>query len=67
MSSIGGGKYMAAASSMTGSVLGLGAIGYYLDHKFEWPQYGVLIGALLGVAIGMYELYKSIYMKDKDK
>ncbi len=67
MSAIGGGKYMAVASSMTGSVLGLGAIGYFLDHKFGWPQYGVLTGALLGVVIGMYELYKSIYVKDKDQ
>ena len=56
---------MAAASTMTGSVLGLGAIGYFIDEKFGWPQYGVLTGALLGVIIGMYDLYKSIYMKDK--
>lgn len=56
---------MAAASTMTGSVLGLGAVGYFLDQKFGWPQYATLIGALLGVAIGMYELYKSLYMKDK--
>lgn len=58
---------MAAASTMTGSVLGLGAVGYFLDQKFEWPQYGVLIGAILGVIIGMYELYKSIYTKKEDK
>jgi len=67
LSSHGTGKYMAAASTMTGSVLGLGAIGYYLDQKFNWHQYGMLIGALLGLVIGMYELYKSIYMKDDDK
>ena len=65
MNSDGSGKYMAAASTMTGSVLGLGAIGYFIDEKFGWPQYGVLTGALLGVIIGMYDLYKSIYMKDK--
>jgi len=58
---------MAAASTMTGSVLGLGAIGYFLDQKFEWPQYGLLTGALLGVVIGMYELYKSLYIKKNDK
>lgn len=58
---------MAAASTMTGSVLGLGAIGYFLDEKFGWPQYGVLAGSILGVIIGMYELFKSIYMKDSDK
>ncbi|MCF7825016.1 MAG: AtpZ/AtpI family protein [Candidatus Marinimicrobia bacterium] len=58
---------MAAASSMTGAVLGLGAIGYFLGQKFGSPQYGLLIGALAGVLIGMYELYKSVYMKDKDQ
>jgi len=57
---------MAAGSAMTGSVLGLGAVGYYLDQKFGWPQYGVLVGSLLGMVIGLYELYKSIYMKKKD-
>ena len=56
---------MVAASTMTGSVLGLGGVGYYLDHRFDWPQYGLLVGALLGVIIGMYDLYKSIYMKDE--
>jgi len=60
----GPGKYMAAASTMTGSVLGLGALGYFIDQKFGWPQYGVLTGALIGVVIGMYDLYKSVYMKD---
>ncbi|MCF7823557.1 MAG: AtpZ/AtpI family protein [Candidatus Marinimicrobia bacterium] len=67
MRSPGEGKYMAAASTMTGSVLGLGAIGYFLDHKFNWDQYGVLAGTLLGVIIGMYELYKSINTKNDDK
>ncbi len=66
MKSDGSGKYMAAASTMTGSVLGCSAVGYYLDQKFNWPQYGVLVGALLGVLVGMYELYKSLYMKDND-
>lgn len=61
------GKYMAAASTMTGSVLGLGALGYYLDQKFDWPQYGVLVGTLLGAFIGMYELYKRLYMKKDDE
>lgn len=67
MKTDGSGKYMAAASTMTGSVLGLGAFGYFLDQKFGWPQYGVLVGALLGVVIGMYELYKSIYIKNGKK
>jgi F0F1-type ATP synthase assembly protein I len=62
-----GAKYMASASTMTGSVLGLGAIGYFLDHKFGWHQYGLLTGALLGVIVGMYELYKAVYTKDDEE
>jgi len=67
LSSSGPGKYLAAGSTMTGSVLGLGALGYFLDQKFGWPQYGLLTGALLGAVIGMYELYKSLYLKKDQK
>ena len=57
---------MATASTMTGSVLGLGAIGYYLDHKFGWSNTGVVVGIFLGVFIGMYDLYKSVFTGKKD-
>ena len=68
MSPAGGGNHMAAASTMTGSVLGLGAIGYFLDYKLGWHhQYGVLAGTLLGLAVGLYEIYKSIYTKDDEE
>lgn len=53
---------MAVGSTMTGSVLGLGALGYFLDKKFGWEPYGLLIGALLGVVVGMWDLYKTIFM-----
>jgi len=46
---------------MTGSVLGLGAVGYFIDRKWGSEPYGLLVGALLGVAVGMWELYKTIY------
>jgi len=48
---------------MTGAVLGLGAVGYFLDYKFGWKPYGLLIGALLGVAVGMWDLYKTMFME----
>ena len=58
---------MAAASTMTGSVLGLGALGYFIGSRFESTQIGLLIGALLGVVVGLYELYKSFYIEEQGK
>jgi F0F1-type ATP synthase assembly protein I len=49
---------------MTGSVLGLGYIGYFIDTHYNTNPYGVLIGLLLGVTVGMYELLK-IYISKK--
>jgi F0F1-type ATP synthase assembly protein I len=54
---------MIAGSTMTGSVLGLGFIGYTVDQQFETQPYGLLIALLLGVIVGMYELFKVFYLK----
>jgi F0F1-type ATP synthase assembly protein I len=54
---------LSGATTMTGSVLGLGAVGYFIDKRFETTPYGLLVGCLLGVAVGMWELYKAIYGK----
>ncbi len=53
-----------SGSTMTGSVLGLGYIGYFIDTHYNTNPYGVLIGLLLGVTVGMYELLK-IYISKK--
>jgi F0F1-type ATP synthase assembly protein I len=58
---------MAAAYSMTGSVLGIGALGYFLDRYFEWNNYGLVSGIFLGVFVGMYELYKSVFISKDGK
>ena len=52
-------KAMAAGSAMSGSLLLCGGIGYFLSHKYDQQLY-LLIGLLLGVAVGMYEIYKQI-------
>lgn len=59
------GKYLAAASTMTGSVLGMSLLGYFLDYKFGWTPAGLVTGIFLGVLVGMYELYKAVFSKDE--
>ena len=52
-------KAMSAAYTLLGSLLGLGFIGYYLFVKYDNILW--FIGFLmLGVIVGMYELYKHI-------
>ena len=48
---------------MTGSVLGWGFIGHFIDGRYETQPYGLLIGLLLGVIVGMYELFEAYYLK----
>ena len=52
-------KAMSAGYTLLGSLLVLGGIGYYFSNKYSniiW-----LIGlSLLGVIVGMYELYKQM-------
>ena len=39
--------------------VGLGLlIGYWLDGRYGWSPWGVLIGAMLGLAGGMYLMIK---------
>ena len=52
-------KAMAAGSAMSGALLLCGGIGYFLSNKYDQQLY-LLIGLLLGVAVGMYEIYKQI-------
>lgn len=52
---------LAGASMISGSVIGMSLLGYFLDKKFGWEPWGLLIGALLGVVVGMYELWKLMF------
>lgn len=42
---------------MAGVGLGL-LVGYWLDGRYGWSPWGVLIGALIGLAGGMYLMIK---------
>ncbi len=58
---------ISAAYTITGAVLGLGLLGYILDRKFETKPYLLLAGLLLGVVVGMYELWKAMFLPRKNK
>ena len=55
------GPAASAAYTLLGSVLFLSLIGYYVDQYFESSPTYLIIGLCLGIIIGFYELYKSIF------
>ena len=46
---------------LLGSVLLLSVIGYSIDQYYESSPVYLIIGLSLGILIGFYELYKSIF------
>ena len=55
------GPAASASYALLGSVLFLSLIGYYVDQYFESSPTYLIIGLCLGIIIGFYELYKSIF------
>jgi ATP synthase protein I len=53
------GPAAAASYGLIGAILFLGGLGYGIDAWLGTSPWGVLIGLLLGVAVGFYELIKS--------
>ncbi len=45
---------------LAGAILILALIGYLLDEKFGWTPWGVLTGAMMGLAGSMYNIYKAL-------
>ena len=55
------GKYLAVTSQMTGAIIGMAALGYFLDHYFEIEKhYLTLVFSLIGVFAGLYLLMKGV-------
>ena len=50
---------------LVGTVLGL-VVGTWLDRKFGWAPWGVLIGVAIGVSAGMYSLIKEGMRANRD-
>ena len=55
------GPAASASYTLLGAVLFLSLIGYNLDQYFESTPVYLIIGLCLGMIIGFYELYKSIF------
>lgn len=50
------------------SVSGLTLLGYYLDRKWQTDPWLTLVGAVLGIGMGFYNLIKTVFALDnKDK
>lgn len=61
------GRGILAAQTLAGAVLGLGLAGYFLDKKFDSEPTLLLIGLLLGVVVGFYELWKAMFPREGDR
>ena len=56
-------KAIGASYSVLGSLALFGFGGYYLDRYRESENFWLIIGLLLGILVGMYELAKFILKK----
>ena len=56
-------KAIGASYSVLGALALFGVGGYYLDRYRENENFWLIIGLLLGVIVGMYELAKYILKK----
>jgi len=59
------GPAMSASYTLIGSVLLLGAIGYFLDKWQDSSPLFLMIGLLIGIIVGFYEIAKVIWIKPK--
>ena len=52
-------KSLSASSTLIGSLLFFGILGYYLTNKFNNKLYFISL-LILGAIVGLYDLYKQI-------
>jgi ATP synthase protein I len=55
------GPAAAASYSLIGAILLLGGIGYAVDSWQGTSPWGLIIGLLLGIVVGFYELVKTTW------
>jgi ATP synthase protein I len=49
-----------ASYTLVGAIIGLGGLGYGVDHWFGTSPWGVFAGLMLGLVVGFYELAKAV-------
>jgi ATP synthase protein I len=52
-----------ASYTLIGAIIVLGAIGYAVDAWRGTSPWGLIIGLMLGIAVGMWELAKTVWRK----
>jgi F0F1-type ATP synthase assembly protein I len=52
-----------ASYTLIGAIIVLGAIGYSIDAWRGTGPWGLIIGLMLGIAVGMWELAKTVWRK----
>lgn len=57
------GSVAGASYTLVGGLLLLGGIGYGIDRWRGTAPWGLLVGLLLGVVVGFYELIKTVSQK----
>jgi F0F1-type ATP synthase assembly protein I len=51
-------RHMGAGTEVAGATAGLALLGYWIDGKFGTAPWGIVIGVVVGLAGGMYNLVK---------
>jgi len=59
------GPAMGASYTLIGAILILGTLGYFIDKWQDTLPIFLLIGLMLGIVVGFYELAKTIWAKPK--
>jgi F0F1-type ATP synthase assembly protein I len=57
------GSVAGASYTLIGAIIMLGGIGYAVDHWRGTSPWFLLIGLLLGLVVGFYELAKTVWHK----
>lgn len=52
-----------ASYTLIGAIIVLGAVGYAFDSWRNTAPWGLVIGLMLGVVVGMWELAKTVWHK----
>ena len=55
------GSAAGASYTLIGGILVLGGIGYAVDHWRGTSPWGLIIGLVLGIVVGFYDLVKSTW------
>lgn len=59
-SSSGGYRFLGLGMELAAAVAGLTLVGVWVDRHFETSPWGVLVGAVVGVVGGLYNVVKAV-------